>query len=75
METLTDRQFEIVALVAEGRTNIEIGRLLHIAASSVKSHVEVACRKLGAHDRTNLVHRAHLAGYFAGATSVQSRDT
>lgn len=75
METLTKRQFEIVALVAEGRTNIEIGKSLGIEPSTVKSFIQVACRKLGARDRTNLIHRAHMAGYFNGVASVQSRDS
>lgn len=72
METLTNRQREVVALVADGLTNTEIGRRLGIEASSVKEHVKVACLKLGARGRSNLVHRAHIAGYFQGTVaSVQ----
>lgn len=64
METLTVRQFDVVRLAADGMTNTEIGTELGIAPSSVKSHLETACKKLGARDRTNAVHKAHLAGYF-----------
>lgn len=75
METLTKRQLEVVELVADGLTNVEIGRRLGIEASSVKEHVKVACHKLEARDRTNLVHRAHMAGYFRGVARVQPRNT
>jgi DNA-binding NarL/FixJ family response regulator len=76
VEALTERQLEVTVLVAEGLTNIEIGRDLGIEASSVKSHIEVACKKMRARNRAHLVHLAHRAGYFRrGADGVQSRDT
>jgi len=75
VETLTKRQLEIVTLVAEGLTNIEIASRLKIGPESVKTHLLAACRKLDARNRTHVVHRAHLAGYLSGATSVPSRDT
>ncbi len=84
MEALTERQLEVIRLVAEGLTNPEIAERLDIGTESVKSHVSVACRKLGARDRTNLVHLAHIAGYFlcwrshsrdGGPIRVRSRNT
>lgn len=75
METLTDRQFEVLGLVADGMTNTEIARRLEIEPESVKTHILRTCRKLGARNRANAVHRAHMAGYFrdnGGAADVRA---
>jgi DNA-binding CsgD family transcriptional regulator len=50
--TLTPRESEIVALVAEGRTNGEIGRQLFISTKTVSVHVSNILGKLGASGRT-----------------------
>lgn len=76
METLTKRQIEVVTLVAEGLTNVEIADKLHIGPESVKDHLSAACHKLDARNRTHVVHLAHTAGYFRrGVAGVQSRNT
>jgi DNA-binding NarL/FixJ family response regulator len=62
MEGLTDREREIVALVAEGLTNDEIGRRLFISAATAKTHVSRAMIKLGARDRAQLVVIAYETG-------------
>lgn len=49
---LTDRECDVVALVAEGLTNKEIGRRLAISPATVKVHVERIIGKLGVTDRT-----------------------
>ncbi|KZY56309.1 DNA-binding response regulator [Erythrobacter sp. HI0063] len=49
---LTDRERDVVALVAEGLTNKEIGRRLDISPATVKVHVERIIGKLGVADRT-----------------------
>ena len=49
---LTDRERDVVALVAEGLTNKEIGRRLEISPATVKVHVERIIGKLGVADRT-----------------------
>jgi DNA-binding CsgD family transcriptional regulator len=49
---LTPRESEILALVAEGRTNGEIGRQLFISTKTVSVHVSNILGKLGANGRT-----------------------
>jgi DNA-binding CsgD family transcriptional regulator len=52
---LTSREREVIAHVAEGRTNGEIGRLLGISSHTVRKHLENAYEKLGAYTRTGAV--------------------
>lgn len=52
---LTPREREILAQVAEGRTNNEIGHLLGISSHTVRKHLENAYEKLGTHTRTGAV--------------------
>jgi len=49
---LTQRQTQILGLVAEGLTNVQIASRLGIGSESVKSHVREAAHRLGATDRT-----------------------
>jgi DNA-binding CsgD family transcriptional regulator len=51
-DVLTDRQTEILELVAEGKTNGEIARLLWISPHTVRKHLENAYASLGIHNRT-----------------------
>ncbi len=50
--SLTQREQEILALVAEGKTNQEIAELLHIATGTVRVHVHAILQKLDVRDRT-----------------------
>jgi DNA-binding CsgD family transcriptional regulator len=52
---LTEREVEILALVAKGKTNLEIAQNLVISVGTVKKHVENIKVKLGVHRRTELV--------------------
>lgn len=52
MERLTDREREVLDLIAEGMTNKAIARTLQISPSTVKAHVERVISKLGVADRT-----------------------
>jgi DNA-binding NarL/FixJ family response regulator len=61
-ERLSDRELEIVQMLAHGLSNKEIGAKLFISESTVKFHIQNASRKLNAHRRTELVHRASLLG-------------
>ncbi|MBD0341969.1 MAG: response regulator transcription factor, partial [Microcoleus sp. Co-bin12] len=49
---LTRREQEILALIAAGKTNQEIGILLHITAGAVRVHVHAILQKLEVRDRT-----------------------
>jgi DNA-binding NarL/FixJ family response regulator len=49
---LTDRQMQVLRLVALGLSNREIGRSLEISIETVKEHVQNMLRKLDVHDRT-----------------------
>lgn len=71
MNALTKRQLQVVMLAANGLTNIEIANELGIQASSVKCHVDLACKKLSARNRTHMVHRAHVTGYLGMVDDVQ----
>ncbi|MFD9939345.1 response regulator [Nonomuraea sp. NPDC059023] len=53
-ETLSDRELEIVRLVAQGRSNPEIGSELFISAGTAKTHVANVQRKLGVRNRVGI---------------------
>lgn len=55
---LTEREREIVRLVADGQTGPEIAAELHIAPDTVHTHVRNAMTKLGARSRAQLVAKA-----------------
>ena len=59
--SITDREREVLALVAEGLSNAEIARRLHIAPGTAKTHVGNLLSKLNARDRVHLVIYAHRA--------------
>jgi DNA-binding NarL/FixJ family response regulator len=61
-EALTARELEVLALVAEGRTNGEIGRQLFISTKTVSVHVSNILAKLGATGRTEAAAIARRRG-------------
>jgi DNA-binding NarL/FixJ family response regulator len=54
-ETLTDREKQVLKLVAEGRSNKEVAETLGISVKTAMSHREHLLEKLGLHGRTELV--------------------
>ena len=59
---LTDREKEIVNLIAEGLSNKEIATHLHIATQTVKSHVHNILEKLALSSRLEIAAFAHRRG-------------
>jgi len=59
---LSHREVEVLALVAKGSTNAEIGRALHITEATVKTHLLRTFGKLGVSDRTAAVTTAMAQG-------------
>ncbi|QOC91921.1 response regulator [Micromonospora craniellae] len=55
---LTEREQEVLRLVAQGYSNREIAEVLFLAEGTVKNHISTILTKLGARDRTNAVLRA-----------------
>jgi DNA-binding CsgD family transcriptional regulator len=49
------RDVEVLALVAQGHTNAEIGAALYISEETVKSHLRHIIAKMGARNRTHAV--------------------
>lgn len=57
-QELTERELEVLRLVASGYSNRHIAEALFLAEGTVKNHVSTILLKLGARDRTNAVLRA-----------------
>ncbi len=62
LDVLTDREREVMVLVAGGRSNDEIATELFISPATAKTHVSRAMSKLGARDRAQLVVLAYENG-------------
>jgi LuxR family maltose regulon positive regulatory protein len=62
IEPLSDRELEVLALLAEGLTNREIASRLYLALNTVKSHARNIYGKLGVHNRTQAIARAQALG-------------
>jgi DNA-binding NarL/FixJ family response regulator len=62
MESLTNREREVVALVARGLNNDEIAEAMVLSPATAKTHVSRAMIKLGARDRAQLVVFAYQSG-------------
>jgi DNA-binding NarL/FixJ family response regulator len=57
-EALTDREKQVLKLVAEGKSNKEVAEVLGISVKTAMSHREHVMEKLGVHNRTELVRFA-----------------
>jgi two-component system response regulator NreC len=57
-DPLTEREVDVLRLIALGHTNAEVGRLLQISVRTVETHRAHIQRKLGVSTRAQLVHYA-----------------
>jgi LuxR family maltose regulon positive regulatory protein len=62
VEPLTERELEVLRLLAAGRSNAELAAELFVEQSTVKTHLIHLYRKLGAHSRTQAAARARDLG-------------
>ncbi|HZR50544.1 MAG TPA: response regulator transcription factor [Streptosporangiaceae bacterium] len=62
LDVITQREREVMSLVADGLTNHEIAAKLYMSPATVRTHVSHAMTKLGARDRAQLVVLAYETG-------------
>jgi DNA-binding NarL/FixJ family response regulator len=60
---LTEREQQVLRLLASGLSNLEIGAKLFLGTETVKTHVGSVLAKLGVRDRTQAVVRAYESGF------------
>ena len=61
-KTLTEREMEILLLIAQGSTNKEIANHLFLAEGTIKNYISTILEKLDAADRTAAAIKAHQLG-------------
>ena len=64
--SLTERELAVLRLVAEGRTNQDIGQLLHTSRHTVANQVRAILMKTGCGNRTEAAAMAHHHGVTGG---------
>jgi DNA-binding NarL/FixJ family response regulator len=70
LDGLTEREVEVLALVAKGWSNAEIAGRLHVTPSTAKTHLSRLLMKLDARDRAQLI----VIAYESGLVSPSPRD-
>lgn len=75
LQTLTEREQQVLRLVARGRSNREMAEELFVSTETIKSHVGSVLLKLDARDRTQAVIAAYESGFVApGEDAAQQID-
>ena len=69
LDQLTEREHEVLRLMARGATNAEIGATLHVAEATVKTHVGSIFAKLGVRDRAAAIVFAYDHGVVKPGTA------
>jgi DNA-binding NarL/FixJ family response regulator len=64
---MTKRERQVIELIADGHSNKEIGKLLHLSPFTVKSHVHNILEKMTLHSRVQIATYAH--------TSIEFKET
>jgi LuxR family maltose regulon positive regulatory protein len=67
VEPLSERELEVLQLIAEGLTNREIGERLFLSLNTIKAHTRNIYGKLDAHNRTQAVSKASAMGILPSA--------
>jgi DNA-binding NarL/FixJ family response regulator len=75
LEDLTERELDVLRLIARGLSNAEIGEKLYISDTTVKTHITHIFQKLDLRDRVQAVVFAYETGLLeAGAQASSSPD-
>jgi DNA-binding NarL/FixJ family response regulator len=72
LATLTEREIEVLTLVARGLSNPEIAERLHVSPATAKTHVGRLLTKLGARDRAQLIITAYESGLISAQPPARS---
>ncbi|MFH1639393.1 MAG: response regulator transcription factor [Chloroflexota bacterium] len=65
---LSQRELDILAMIAKGKKNKEIGRALGLSAYTIRNHIARILQKLGVNDRTSAVVLALYHGWISNDT-------
>jgi two-component system, NarL family, response regulator LiaR len=54
IQPLSDREYEVLSLLVEGQSNIEIATALHLSPSTIKTHIKSIMNKFGVGHRVQV---------------------
>jgi DNA-binding NarL/FixJ family response regulator len=74
LDDLSEREFEVFRLIAQGLSNAEIGQELYISDTTVKTHITHILQKLNLRDRVQAVVLAYQTGVFDADTRQSSES-